>query len=321
MTARSDIDEGLIEQALHWQTALESDDADWDSYLAWLEADSRHRDAFDAVALVAAAVDEYKDAVRALSEAHVATDARRPGRSKWLWGSGAAAALALVVAVPMLRAPETAMIYAADAGASRSVSLAGGTAVTLSPASRIVVRGKDATRIEMASGEAYFAVRHDPSRSLTVQVGNYRITDIGTRFSVNISDGGFRVAVSEGAVAVSSDTAEGEVKVTAGHQLMARQGEGLALSPVVAAEIGSWRQGRLSYSNAPLSLVAADISRYSGKRVIVDPALEADHFSGTLVIGDGSRLLADLAAVMDLSVHAERAGNGDALRLGRTGGR
>ncbi|WP_176594597.1 FecR domain-containing protein [Sphingobium sp. EM0848] len=321
MTAQSDIDEGLIEQALHWQTTLESDDADWNGYMVWLEADPRHRDAFDAVALVAATVDEHKDAVRALSEAHVAAEARRPGRRMWLWGSSAAAALALVVGMPMLRAPETAMTYASDAEASRSVSLAGGTAITLSPASRIVVHGKDARRIEMNSGEAYFAVKHDPSRSLTVEVGHYRITDIGTHFSVNISDGGFRVAVSEGAVAVSSDSTEGEVKVTAGHQLMARQGEELALSPVVAAEIGSWRQGRLSYSNAPLSLVAADISRYSGKRIIVDPALEAGHFSGTLVIGDGSRLLADLAAVMDLSVHAEHAGNGDTLRLGRAGGR
>ncbi|KKW91796.1 FecR family protein [Sphingobium chungbukense] len=321
MTAQSEIDEGLIEQALHWQTALESDDADWDGYMSWLEADTRHREAFDAVALVSAAVDEHKDAVRALVEARAGaqdgTERRRPGRKMWLWGGGAAAALALVAAVPMLRAPEMAVDYAADAGASRSLALAGGTHVMLSPQSRIVVHGKDATRIEMASGEAYFSVRHDPARSLTVQVGSYRITDIGTRFSVNISDGGFRVAVSEGAVGVSSEGADGEVRVTAGHQLMARQGDALALSPVAPEEIGSWRQGRLSYSNAPLSLVAADISRYSGKRIIVDPALEASHFSGTLVIGDGSRLLGDLAGVMDLSVRAENGG----VRLGRAGGR
>lgn len=321
MMARSDVDDSLIEQALHWQTALESDDADWDGYMSWLEADPRHREAFDAVALVAAAVDEHKGVIGSLAEARVAAETRRPGRKMWFLGSGVAAALALVAGVPMmlpmLRAPDMAVTYAADVGGSRSVALASGADITLSPASRIVVHGKGATRIDMTSGEAYFAVKHDPSRSLTVQVGHYRITDIGTRFSVNISNGAFRVAVSEGAVGVTSDDADGEVKVTAGHQLMARQGDALALSPVATAEIGSWRQGRLSYSNAPLSLVAADISRYSGKRITVDPALEGSHFSGTLVIGDGSRLLGDLAAVMDLSV---RTGH-DGVRLDRAGDR
>jgi transmembrane sensor len=177
----------------------------------------------------------------------------------------------------------------------------------LAPASRIVVTGKGASGIELARGEAYFDVRHDPSRILNISAGRYNVTDIGTRFSVAIGGPVFRVGVSEGALAVSSSDSGESVQVRAGHQIIGDDRQ-MTLSPVESKDIGSWRSGRLSYSDAPLSLVAADISRYAGKMVVVDPALETLHFSGTLVIGDGSKLLSDLSTVMGVAVRAEGRG-------------
>ncbi|GLV28381.1 sensor [Sphingobium sp. TomTYG75] len=314
MTAQSDLDEGMIDEALAWQAALERDDADWEGYMAWLEADPRHREAFDSIALTAAIVEEHKDAVGSLLDVQgVAASPRPQRRMRWALGGAFVAAVALAVGLPMLRTGQAPSVYAADAGKSRAVAFANGANILLSPASRIVVQDKDATRIELASGEAYFAVRHDPSRMLTVQAGPYRITDIGTRFSVNLSGGTFRIGVSEGVVSVVSDKADGQVRLQAGQQLTSGADGHLTLAPVVASEVGSWREGRLSYSDAPLALVVADISRYSGKRVIVDPSLETRHFSGTLVIGDGSRLLPDLATVMGVAMHPQAGG---ALRLG-----
>ena len=315
MTAQSDFDEGLVDAAIAWQAALESDDADWDGYVAWLEADPRHRAAFDAVALTARAVDEHRLALKDVLDApaSVSVDRRAP-RWPWAVGGGIAAALALAIGLPTMRPSQPLpTIYSAAAGSNRAVALAQGTQVTLSPASRIIVHGKDAPRIQLASGEAYFAVRHDPSRSLTIEAGPYRITDIGTRFSVNLSGSLFRVAVSEGSVTVRSTMADGAVRLGAGQQLTGGADGALSLSPVAPTDIGSWRSGRLSYTDAPLPLVAADISRYSGQRIIVDPALEKRHFSGTLVIGDGSRLVHDLATIMDL---APRPGDGGVVRLG-----
>lgn len=308
MTARSDIDEEMLDQAVAWQSALESDDADWDGYAAWLEADPRHRQAFDSIALVSAAVEDHKAEISKILEAQASP---RPPRSvparRWFFSGGVAAVLALAFAIPAIWLPPTTTSYTADAGESRSIALANGTHVTLSPSSSIVVHGADAAKIELAGGEAYFDVRHDPNRSLTVSAGGYHITDIGTRFAVNLSRGAFRVGVSEGSISVTSDQSDRGVQVSAGHQLVT-SGDALTLSSVATAEVGSWRAGRLSYTDAPLPLVAADISRYSGRTVIVDPSLEKNHFSGTLVIGDGSRLLPDLATILAIQVRAE--GNG-----------
>ncbi len=306
MTAKSDIDESILDQALAWQAALEQEDADWDGYMTWLEADPLHRDAFDSIALVTAAIDDHRPEIEYLLAAQAPAQAPRKRFSRVLAyaGSGLAAAITLMVAVPMLWMQQGAETYSAKAGASRTVALANGISVTLSPASSIVVHDKDARQIDLASGEAYFDVRHDPSRSLTVSAGGYKISDIGTRFSVTVGGKAFRVGVSDGTITVASPDAGQAVRVEAGHQLIA-SGDGLTLSPVLAGDVGSWRSGRLSYSSAPLSLVAADISRYARKTVKIDPSLEASHFSGTLVIGDGTKLLPDLAAVMGVRIVAE----------------
>lgn len=314
MTARPDIDQDVIDQAVTWHSALEQDDADWDGYILWLETDPRHREAFDTVSLVLAAVDDHSAGISDLLAAQTPAGSKPPrrrfGRVLAYAGGGLAAAIALMVAIPVIRAPAPMRTYTAQGTDSRSINLANGVRVTLSPASRIVVRGKDAGQIELSRGEAFFDVRHDPSRSLIVTAGNYSISDIGTRFSVNLADRAFRVGVSEGRISVASPESGQTIQVPSGYQLMGGDGS-LKLSPVAPAEVGSWRTGRLSYSGAPLTLVLADIARYSKERVEIDPSLENTHFSGILVIGDGSKLVGDLATVIGAQLHVE----GDRARL------
>lgn len=307
MTGQSDIDDAILDEALSWRARLERDDADWDAYTRWLEADPRHRHAFNSIELVAAAVDDHRDPLRAVLRApQPALRARNHvARRAAYIGAGLAATFALFLSVPSVWRPEAVQSYQADGAGARQIALAGGIGVTLSRSSRIIVHGKDAHRIELAAGEAYFDVRHDPSRALTISAGRYSITDIGTRFSVNRAGDAFRVAVSEGMIDVSSARSGRNVHVTAGHQLLAEGGE-MTLAAMASAQVGSWQQGRLSYSNAPLALVIADIERYSGRPVLVDPSLENAHFSGELVIGDGSKLLSDLAAVMGAEVRRKQ---------------
>lgn len=317
MTARTDMDEQMLDQAIAWQAALEQDDADWDAYLAWLEADPRHREAFDSIALVDAAITDNREQIKSVLAPDLTVPADpRPNRwrPRLLWGSAIAASLAILVVGPILRSNADPVVYENGGTTNRSLALANGTSVILAPSSRIVVTGKDAGAIELARGEAYFDVRHDPGRTLTVSAGTYRISDIGTRFSVNLANGTFRVGVAEGVVSVDAPGVAKPVRLDAGHQLVGGNGA-LTLALVDVAQIGSWRSGRLSYTDAPLALVAADISRYSGKAIIVDPSMEKKHFSGSLVIGDGSKLVGDLAGVM--GIEAQSSGNSVRLGAGR----
>lgn len=308
MTEPSRTADVILEEALGWQVALEREDADWDGYLHWLEADSRHRAAFNSLALVERVVTEHRDA-----RATIVRSAPTPGPTsharRW-WpqaGLAIAAALALIFVIPLLWAPAGVRTISSQRNA-RVVVLGGGVHATLSPNSVLTVHGRGAHRLDVARGEIYFDVRHDPARIMTVAAGRFTITDIGTRFTVNRADPAFRLEVAQGEVNVFTDRADHPIRVRAGHQLVS-PGDGLTLKPVAVSEIARWRSGQLAYNDAPLPLVVADISRYTGRAITIDRSLEHTHFSGSLVVGDGTTLLEEVASIIGARVRRDAKGD------------
>lgn len=273
MRAGEDMEERLLDEALAWHHALDADDADWDGYTLWLEADPRHRAAFDEVALVDRIVADHAARLRTMiGEAETARPKRRGWTRPWVAGS-LAAALAVAIGLPVALQGSGDVEYATTAGQTRRIALTGGIAVDLAPASTLIVKRGDTTRLELARGEAFFDVAHDPNRTLAIKAGDYAVTDIGTRFGMNLAGEALTVSVADGQVAVDPDGPHRATRVLAGQQLLAhRHSGGVTLASVPTANIGSWRKGRLIYSNAPLSVVAADISRYSGKDIEIGRA-------------------------------------------------
>jgi transmembrane sensor len=310
------MDEKLLDEALSWQQALAGDDADWNGFTRWLEADPRHRQAFDELALTERIVDERRDGLRRLLAATAAPERRRWFARRPLLGAGLAAGLALAVGIPALWPGPADIVYATTSGQTHKIALAGGTSIDLAPSSRLVVKGSDPTALELTRGEAFFSVVHDPRRMLSIRAGNFAVSDIGTKFAVNLTEESLSIGVSEGHVAVAGDDGQ-SARLAAGEQLIAQNAYLVRKSTIATNDVGSWRLGRLVYNDAPLGVVVADISRYSGKRIIVEPQLKNKRFSGVLAIGDGSKLLANLADLMALSYRLE----GDRIRVSAAGAR
>ena len=301
-----DLPEAMLLEAAQWHVRCEDDRADavdWDAFTHWLEADPRHRIALDQMALTADRLDMHGPALfPAEEDAPPAVPASASKRSVWAWGGLAvAASLAAMVAVPLFTAaPSTT--YTTET-APRRVALADGSSILLAPRSRLTVAGRGGDHVEVAGG-AMFDIRHDPSRTLTVEAGGIQVSDIGTRFDVQQDRGIVRVSVAQGQVKVDGDAMARPVALIAGSGLTfdAREGT-VALAPVKVADVGSWQAGRLTYDNASLALVAADLRRYAGVRVEVPAALQARRFSGTLIVEDGEKALRDLVGLMGLRLH------------------
>lgn len=310
MKATPNMDEDILDQALAWRGALDGDDADWEGFTLWLEADPRHRIAFDEMELTARIMDDH---VSSLTEIMHAPPSRPPSlfTRRRLMAGGFAAAAAIIVAVPFLRQAPPDLVLQTEAGGGRVFSLGRTGSVQLAPSSRLIVKSNDATRLELAEGAAFFSVPHDPGRSITIKAGSYAVTDIGTTFGVNLADGGLVVGVSQGKVAVIPAGTGQSIAVSAGQELAASASGDIRLSAVRPGDVASWRSGRLVYQNADISTVAADISRFSGRRIVVDPSLRSRRFSGVLTIGDGSRLLQTFQALTPFVVHPE----GDRVRI------
>lgn len=310
-----DRDTAIVEAAIAWQQAIArgDDGMDWQAFTDWLETDPRHRTAFDEIALIDAGVDEHRSAIRDIlheqssEEESAFTDHRSPAlQRRWFLGTGIAAALALAIGFPVMQSRDAAPTdYATGPGATRSVTLADGSRIELSADSAISV-GSRQRQVAILRGAAYFDVAHDPSRQLVVTAGNYRIGDIGTRFSVDLAQDRISIAVAEGKVIVTSPSND-PVPLERGQRLTGEGNAPAELTRVTPDAIASWRQGRLIYDNTSLRKVAGDISRYTGKRIDLAAALDNRRFSGVLVIGDGSHLVSDLADVADLAVERDGA--------------
>lgn len=304
--------EDIPEQAALWHARQDRDDMDWLGFTAWLEVDPRHRDAFDQVALLDERIDRQRHllvAARALPAARVG---RRPaGRRSVPWAAGGVAAVAAVaVGVATLRQPDPATTPTEyRAGAAVRVIDLGGARVLLAPGSVLAAEGGDA-RLLSLSGRAAFDVRHDPERPLLVRAGSYRITDVGTRFEIVAGGGTINVAVVEGRVSVRSPSGA-EVEVGAGRSLTGFADGRVASAGATAANMGAWGTGPLSYDGVPLGVVAADVSRVSGRVVKADPSVESRPFTGVVAPAKGEAMAASLASLAGLQSRRE----GDAIRL------
>lgn len=94
-----------------------------------------------------------------------------------------------------------------------STPIGGYEAIALSDGSRIELNTDTVLRTRMDGnqrtitldrGEAYFKVKHDPAHPLVVMVGDHRITDLGTKFTVRRKSDGVEVSLLEGRVRLGS---------------------------------------------------------------------------------------------------------------------
>ena len=90
------------------------------------------------------------------------------------------------------------------AGQNQAFILADGSRLNLGADTRIEVRfGATSRQINLARGEAFFAVAKDHARPFTVRAGEASVTAVGTQFSVNRGARQVVVAVIEGQVLVA----------------------------------------------------------------------------------------------------------------------
>ena len=302
--------DALRGEAIGWHLRIADGSVeDWDAFTAWLGANPAHARAYDAIEMLDA---EAGIAVAAaLPPALVAANDDTPVASRrwWLGGSAVAAMVAVAVAFGSQLLPGRDLYEVSSApGATRNIVLSSGDTIALNGGSSVMLDRKDVRFASLERGEAAFGITHDPARPFMVEVGDERIQDVGTVFNVARGEDGVRVAVASGVVLYNPGREA--VRLGAGNALSDAGGSNpVVLAKVDPADVGAWRTGRLSYDDAPLSRVAADLARATGQRVRVASALAGRQFSGTIRLSaDRTVLFADVAQLLD--VEALHGNNG-----------
>jgi transmembrane sensor len=181
----------------------------------------------------------------------------------------------------------------------RTVALADGSSITLNGGTKLVLDEDRPRFARLERGEALFQVVHDSSKPFEVETPGGLLRDMGTVFNVVHNNQGLEVAVSEGAVVYNP---EREAKnLTPGMALRKSPGAPLWIGRMDGAAIGSWREGRLVYSAAPISKIAADLSRNLGVTVAAANDVGSRSFSGVILLeGAPPEVLERTAALLGL---------------------
>ncbi len=296
-------DRHIDDEALGWAIRMAEPDADWDGFMTWLERDATRSDRYDRAVVM---LDEAADAVAVPTSpiAPAAEPVAHPSRRRWIGGAIAAAVTAAVGLGVWTQQPQPYTIATA-AGERRVVVLGDGSSIVLAGGSSVRLDHRNPRVAAVDRGEMLFRVRHDADRPFAVQVGGLRLVDLGTVFDVKALAGRTRVAVAEGAVMVDPDGAA--LRLDPGQAVLA-DGTTLRRESVAAADVGAWQDGRLVYDDAPLTEVAADLSRQIGRRVVVAPAIAMRPFRGTLDVPTVKARPALLGSLLDVTVREDAEG-------------
>lgn len=299
------------------------------AWLRWMEAAEGNRLAFEAMARVWRATPDSLSAAMPTAEdlgsdrydgelpvdhwlsaqAVPAVTQVKPARlspagfynRRWTWAAAAsiAAIAAGLIAASRFSGTATnlAQELATKTGEQIDFTLADGSHVWLGAKSRLRIGFTTQRRgILLESGEAFFAVKKDPTRPFVVRAPHGEVTAVGTEFDVRAVADTLTVAVTEGVVSIGVESQVASpnravVRVVSGQQLtIESQNRSHALTVSQSANSGErprWREGVLVYRNETLRAVVADVARYANRRIeIADDATAELRFSGIINASD-----------------------------------
>ncbi len=306
------------DEAADWFTRLRNtriSNATLDGFWAWRK-DPLNRAAYEQMESIAGMARTLRDDPQIRAAAREAIT-RRPwwrlladalGNRRVLVSGGALAAAMLASVFVLIGAQGER--YSTGVGQQTTVSLADGSSVRLDTDSRLRVRfEKDARRLTLERGQAYFEVAHDAVRPFIVDAGRAEVRAVGTRFDVRRAPDDVEVTLTQGRVQVTPKGAG-----TAGWTLDPGQQIRIGSRPTAAVPVRAdmeaataWTTGRIFFHDTPLAQAVAEVNRYSRKKIALASGTPGSvRINGAFETGDVDGFVTAASESLDLGV-AHRA--------------
>ncbi|MDT9600628.1 FecR family protein [Sphingosinicella rhizophila] len=292
--------------------------ADAVAFKAWIAASPAHEEAFRTYTHLWAEFDDLSSAPVAPAKVEAAND-----RGFWLSRRAVAGAAAILLTVGATFATLSFNAdprFETEVGEQRVVTLADGSRITLNTDTAISAElGPDQRVIALDRGEALFEVAHDAARPFIVQSPTGDVRAVGTKFVVSVGRDDLKVVVTEGKVLVDAKRRNGQasearpIALVAGQQLSGN-GPKVAVARRVPEQLArdlAWRQGDIIFEGEGLAAAAAEMQRYTSRKIIVDPGVAHYSVGGYFRSNDIDAFVETIEALFPVRV----VRSGDEIRL------
>ena len=270
---------------------------------AWLEEDIAHGDAYLEISGLWDAAEQIRadPQVLALRESALSRypASFRPARPALAAACAALAAvgvLALVAVAVSQTSQPPFEVFSTGIGQTATIGLIDGSKLTLDTDTTVRTRMTGRKRlVYLDRGRAFFKVAHDKSRPFIVQIADKSVTATGTAFEVTADAKRFEVLLVEGSLRVSLPTRKaGEAgahvvstDLTAGTRLTGGGPGGWTLTKISDRDELGWMEGQVLFNDKPLGVIAAEMNRYSRRKIIIDdPEVAGRPIYGAFMAGD-----------------------------------
>ncbi|RDS83389.1 FecR family protein [Dyella psychrodurans] len=287
----------ILHAAADWWVKLREPDTEGEAveqWLAWATEDERHLETFERMNELAGRL----GSLDAVSRQGLINAFTRPAAPPRRWLPLAVAASIAVVALSGTYivwrngvSSVGSQVYASAVAQNKDITLPDGTQVALGAASTLTTHfSHGQRRVELSQGEAFFQVIHDNSRPFVVAAGNVSVRDIGTAFDVRRTGERVTIAVTQGRVQIADthpspgQEPRGTLEVSAG-QLVSYDpnSSGMTIGSITSEQATGWRDDRLDFIDEPLSVVVANLNRYSVRQLhIADADLGKLTYTGSV---------------------------------------
>lgn len=274
---------------------------------AWQTRSSTHRRMFQKALAVWNSPELRAAAIMGMEPSSVSPSPKTTHRQRWLLTAAACVSLLVIAADFLDLATRWQADYQTAVGERRTVELPDRSIVTLNTQSAIALSfdGK-VRRLRLLKGEALFTVRYDATRPFLVEGTETAIRAVGTAFVVRTEPKGDQVTVLEGTVEVDSSTKtmpDSAAVVTAGSQILTKQGSLGQPYLVNMPSASAWLRGRLVVNGVPFAQVLEELRRYHpGTIVLLNQRVGATSVTGTYNVDDPVAALELLVKTVPVSM-------------------
>lgn len=226
-----------------------------------------------------------------------------------LWASIAAAILISILSIQFLLKPSQPQLLAQSENTIQIYKLSDGSKITLRPNSKIYLINKLGSTFKYRlKGEAFFDIKHNPSRKIIIEANQGEVKDLGTRF--DLSDWGNKVQIYllEGSVIFRS------IKTNKG--VLLKQGEyssiskdGTITQPVEQnqSQYLDWLHNEIIFNHQKVSNVFDELEQHYNISIDhPDSSIANETISGETRLDSLKQSLNDLSLI--LGGHFEKTG-------------